>query len=96
MLVKVINLNYDVASLLLPLIVEEILIERDNISDSDHFVRVLDALRLVDHFIFFKFLFHSMLREVNRYLAGAILNLNFKHRRRGLPTNIFAPPHSEI
>jgi hypothetical protein len=76
MLVKVINLNYDVASLLLSLIVEEILIERDNISDSDHFVRVADTLKLVDNFIFFKFLFHSILREVNRYLTGATLTLN--------------------
>jgi hypothetical protein len=77
------------------LIVEEILIERDNISDSDDFVRVVDALRLVNHFIFFEFLFHSILRDVYRNLTGATLTLNLKHRRRGLPTNIFAPPHSE-
>jgi hypothetical protein len=65
------------------MIVEEILIERDNISDSDDFVRVIDALGLVDHFIFFEFFFHSILRDVYRYLTGATLTLNARPLRCG-------------
>jgi len=81
MLVKVINLNDYIACLLLPLMVEVLLIEWGNISDGDHFARVVDARRPVNNFIFFKFLFHCIMRVFNRYLTGEILTDNIKHRR---------------
>ncbi len=96
MLVKVIDLNDNAAAFpLLPLPVEVILIKWDNICHSDYFGRVIDALRVVNNLFIFKFFFHLIGRDVNRYLTGAILALYHMQRRRWLPTNIFAPLLSE-